>query len=189
VTGITYAVNRRKENLASGRWFDGDRALSPEKKPVNQNNFAEAEGDVAPVSFGQLAMRFTELFAGVACLALLAPILVLIAIAIKFDSRGPILVREARYGYKNRVIQLRKFRAPTVTSKCERSSPRLTRVGQLLRETGIEELPMLINVLAGEMSIIGPPPSAYPTASLNERKPGMTAGREYLASPQNRTPD
>jgi lipopolysaccharide/colanic/teichoic acid biosynthesis glycosyltransferase len=189
VTGITYAVNRRKENLASGRWFDGDRALSPEKKPVNQNNFAEAEGDVAPVSFGQLAMRFTELFAGVACLALLAPILVLIAIAIKFDSRGPILVREARYGYKNRVIQLRKFRAPTVTSKCERSRPRLTRVGQLLRETGIEELPMLINVLAGEMSIIGPPPSAYPTASLNERKPGMTAGWEYLASPQNRTPD
>jgi lipopolysaccharide/colanic/teichoic acid biosynthesis glycosyltransferase len=159
--------------------------VSPEEKTANQRNFAEAVGDVAPVGFGELAARIAESVAAVACLAVLAPILVLAAIAIKLESRGPILVRRTRYGYKNRMIQVRKFRAPMVNSSREQ---RLTRVGQLLHETGIEELPMLINVLAGEMSMIGPPPSACPTTSLNDRKPGMTGWAEILSC-QHRVPD
>lgn len=114
--------------------------------------------------------------------------LLVVVIAIKLGSRGPIFVRETRYGYNNRVIQVRKFRAATVCSKDEQSTARLTPVGQLLRQTGIEDLPMLINVLAGEMSIIGPPPSAYPAASLIERKPGITRWAEILSS-QNCAPD
>ena len=161
------------------------RAVLPENKSVNQDSFAGAANGVAPASLGQLSIRLFELVAGAACLALLAPTLLLVAIAIKLDSRGPIFVRETRYGYKNRVIQVRKFRAATVCLEREQGTLRLTPVGQLVRQTGIEELPMLINVLAGEMSIIGPPPRTYPTASLNERKPGITSWAEIL-SRQNR---
>jgi len=166
----------------------GEELVSPEKESINQNNFAEAGADVAAAGFGQAVIRLAEVFAAVACLCLLAPIIVTVAIAIKFDSRGPIFVRQARYGYKNRVIQVHKFRVPRVGSKSEQSGRRLTLVGQLLRETGIEELPMLINVLADEMSILGPPPSAYPAASLNERKPGIIRWSEILGS-QNRGRD
>jgi lipopolysaccharide/colanic/teichoic acid biosynthesis glycosyltransferase len=164
------------------------RAVLPEKKAINQDGFAGAVNSVAAVGLCELAIRFIELVAGVACLALLAPMLLLVLIAIKLDSRGPIFVRETRYGCKNRVIQVCKFRAATVCSKDEQGTARLTRVGQLLRQTGIEELPMLINVLAGEMSIIGPTPSAYPTGLLNERKPGIIRWAEILSS-QNHSPD
>jgi lipopolysaccharide/colanic/teichoic acid biosynthesis glycosyltransferase len=154
----------------------------PKNKSVNQDGFAGAANNVAPASLGQLSVRLFELFAGAACLGLLAPMLLLVAIAIKLDCRGPIFVRETRYGYKNRVIQVRKFRAGTVCLERKQVTLRLTPVGQLVRQTGIAELPMLINVLAGEMSIIGPP-STYPTASLNDRKPGITSWAEILSSP------
>ncbi len=160
----------------------GSSAVLPENKSVNQDGLAGAANSVAPASAGQLSIRLFELVAGAACLALLAPMLLLVAIAIKLDSRGPIFVRETRYGYKNRVIQVRKFTIATVCLGREQGTLRLTRVGQLVRQTGIEELPMLINVLAGEMSIIGPSPSTYPTASLNERKPGITSWAEILSS-------
>lgn len=136
--------------------------------------------EVTGVSVGQLVMRLCELVAGAAYLTLLAPIFLFVFILIKFDSRGPIFIRETRHGYKNRVIQVRKFRAATVCSEGEQSVSRLTPIGRLLRQTGIEKLPMLLNVLTGEMSIIGPPPSAYPTAILNERKPGIASWAEIL---------
>jgi putative colanic acid biosynthesis UDP-glucose lipid carrier transferase len=162
--------------------------VRPQKKTVSQDGIAGAVNSAAPVNLCQLVIRFFELVAGVAWLALLAPMLLVIVIAIKLDSRGPIFIRQIRYGYKNRTIQVRKFRAATVCSRGGQSTARLTPVGQLLRQTGIEDLPMLINVLAGEMSIIGPPPSAYPAASPNERKPGITRWAEIFSS-QNRAPD
>jgi putative colanic acid biosysnthesis UDP-glucose lipid carrier transferase len=145
----------------------------PENESVSEGSLVGDASEVADVSLGQLVRRLFELVAGAACLTLLAPMLLVVFIAIKFESRGPILIRENRYGYKNRVIQVRKFRSTTVCWKDEQRAPRLTPVGRLLRQTGIEDLPMLINVLTGEMSIIGPPPSACPTALLNERKPGI----------------
>jgi lipopolysaccharide/colanic/teichoic acid biosynthesis glycosyltransferase len=146
----------------------------PENESVSQGSLVGDASEVAGVSLGQLVTRLLELVAGAACLTLLAPILLFVSIAIKFDSRGPIFIRESRYGYKNRVIQIRKFRSTTVCWKEDgQRVPQLTPVGRLLRQTGIEDLPMLINVLTGKMSIIGPPPSACPTALLNERKPGI----------------
>jgi lipopolysaccharide/colanic/teichoic acid biosynthesis glycosyltransferase len=128
------------------------------------------------------------LVAAVACLGLLIPILLAAAIAIKFDSCGAIVIRQTRCGYKNRVFHVLKFRVAPACPLGGRKAPRLTSVGQLLRQTGIEELPMLINVIRGEMSLIGPPPSTYPTASLNERKPGITRWTELFNS-QNRRHD
>jgi lipopolysaccharide/colanic/teichoic acid biosynthesis glycosyltransferase len=159
----------------------------PENESVNKGSLVGDASEVADVSLGQLVTRLFELFAGAACLILLAPIFLFASIAIKFDSRGPIFIRELRYGYKNRTIQVRKFRATTVCWKGEQRAPRLTPVGRILRQTGIEDLPMLINVLTGGMSIIGPPPSACPTALLNERKPGITRSAEILRS-QNHAP-
>jgi lipopolysaccharide/colanic/teichoic acid biosynthesis glycosyltransferase len=155
--------------------------VSPENESVSQGRLVGDAGEVAGVSLGQLVTRLFELVAGAACLILLAPIFLFVFIAIKFDSRGPILIREFRYGYKNRVIQVCKFRSTTICWKeGGQRVPRLTPVGRILRQTGIEDLPMLINVLTGEMSIIGPPPGVCPTALLNERKPGIVRWEDML---------
>ena len=105
-----------------------------------------------PARLDELARRIFDLLAATMCLILFASILLLTSVAIKLDSRGPILIRETRYGYKNRAIYISKFRVAMVCSEGEQINRRLTRVGQLLRQTGIDELPQLFNVLRGEMS-------------------------------------
>jgi lipopolysaccharide/colanic/teichoic acid biosynthesis glycosyltransferase len=152
----------------------------PEEESVG---LAADASDAAGVSLGRPAARLFEFSAGAVCLTLLAPIFLFAFIAIKFNSRGPIFIRQTRYGHRNRMIQVRKFRVTTVDS-----SPRSTLIGLLLKRTGIEELPMLINVLTGEMSVIGPPPSAHPAALLNERRPGITRWAEIFKS-QNHASD
>jgi lipopolysaccharide/colanic/teichoic acid biosynthesis glycosyltransferase len=115
------------------------------------------------------ALNFTAAAIG---LVLFVPILLVTAIAIKLDSRGPIFIREPKFGHGNRMIQLLEFRFPSAredghTPAC------LTRVGRVLFETGIDQLPQIFNVLRGELSIIGPSPRPCPTPLLNEVKPGM----------------
>ncbi len=158
----------------------GGRVALPQKKSVDQGSFVGAVSGVVPMHLDQLAKRLFDLVAGTMCLALFAPTLLIISIAIKFDSRGPIFIRETLYGYKNQAIQIRKFRIAMVCSEGEQINPRLTRVGQFLRRTGIDELPQLFNVLRGEMSVFGPRPCAYPTALLSEHKPGITGWTEIL---------
>jgi lipopolysaccharide/colanic/teichoic acid biosynthesis glycosyltransferase len=150
-----------------------------EDKTGNQDGFAEAVNSASPLKLCSLAARLIALVSGAVCLALLAPVLLLAAVAIRLDSNGPIFVRETRYGYRNRTIEVRKFRVKTPSPEGE---PLLTSVGQILRQTGIEELPMLVNVISGEMSIIGPPPSAHRTALLNKRKPGITRWAEVFST-------
>jgi lipopolysaccharide/colanic/teichoic acid biosynthesis glycosyltransferase len=93
-------------------------------------------------------------------LILFAPILLIASIAIKLDSRGPIFIRKTLYRYDNRAIKVLKFRVVTTCVEGDRINPRVTQVGQILSETGIDELPQLFNVLRGEMSIVGPRPYA-----------------------------
>lgn len=95
---------------------------------------------------------------------LLSPLLLLIAIAIRIDSPGPLLFRCKRFGLNGSTIEVLKFRTMYVGStgrpdrQTSRSDPRVTRLGRLLRRMSLDELPQLINVLRGELSIVGPRP-------------------------------
>jgi Undecaprenyl-phosphate glucose phosphotransferase len=98
---------------------------------------------------------------------LFTPLMLLIAIAIKLDSPGPVFFRQDRYGFVNKVFRIWKFRtmkhteiAERETKQATRNDPRVTRVGKFLRRTSLDELPQLYNVLAGTMSLVGPRPHA-----------------------------
>lgn len=105
-----------------------------------------------------------KLFALIA-LALTAPLLAAIAILIKLDSPGPVLFRQKRHGWDGRVINVLKFRtmreSPAQADdarQAQQNDPRVTTVGRVLRRTSLDELPQFINVLRGEMSVVGPRP-------------------------------
>lgn len=114
---------------------------------------------------------FDIVFSGLVLLAAV-PIFLLLAILIKLEGRGPILFRQKRYGFNNEVIEVFKFRSmkheladPDAKRLTERDDPRVTRIGRFMRRTSLDELPQLINVLFGEMSIVGPRPHALSTTA------------------------
>jgi exopolysaccharide biosynthesis polyprenyl glycosylphosphotransferase len=110
---------------------------------------------------------FDKIVSGLA-LILLSPIMLLIAIAIKLDSRGPVLFKQKRYGFNNELIEVYKFRSmhadqtdETASKLVTRNDPRVTRVGRFIRKTSLDELPQLFNVVfAGNLSLVGPRPHA-----------------------------
>ena len=130
------------------------------------------------------AKRAFDVFAATICLTLLCPLILVVSVAIKLNSRGPIFIRETEYGYNNRPIHVLKFRSATTCVKANCINSHVTQVGQVLRRTGIDRLPQLINVLLGDMSIVGPAPSPSPQhlhdyglmPMLAGIKPGMTRG-------------
>lgn len=100
-------------------------------------------------------------------LIVLSPLLLLTVIAIKLESKGPVLFRQRRVGFNNLEIDVLKFRSMYVdrqdlsgAQRTTKNDPRVTRVGRIIRRTSIDELPQLWNVLRGEMSIVGPRPHA-----------------------------
>jgi Undecaprenyl-phosphate glucose phosphotransferase len=99
-------------------------------------------------------------------LVMLLPLLVAVAVAIKLDSRGPVLFRQYRTGFNGRTFSIYKFRSMVtldngpVIRQASRRDGRVTRVGRWLRRTSFDELPQLLNVLAGHMSLVGPRPHA-----------------------------
>jgi Undecaprenyl-phosphate glucose phosphotransferase len=104
---------------------------------------------------------------GIILTLLALPLMGLIAIAIKLDSNGPVLYRQKRYGFVNKVFDIYKFRTMKDQADCggkivqaTRQDPRVTRVGRFLRKTSLDELPQLFNVLNGTMSLVGPRPHA-----------------------------
>ncbi|MBN1489327.1 MAG: sugar transferase [Phycisphaerae bacterium] len=108
--------------------------------------------------------RCVELLLAVPALVLLSPILLVIAIVIRRTSPGPAIFRQERVGWRGRRFMLYKFRTmrtdadPYGFSPTDGSDPRLTRVGRWLRETSLDELPQLVNVLKGDMALVGPRP-------------------------------
>ncbi|ANB76797.1 undecaprenyl-phosphate glucose phosphotransferase [Paraburkholderia phytofirmans] len=120
---------------------------------------------MTPYALVQKAI-FDRLFAATALLAL-APVMLSIAVAVKVTSKGPVLFTQQRKGADGRVFRIYKFRSmrahkqqPGVLRQATRGDPRITRVGAFLRRTSLDELPQFINVLRGEMSVVGPRPHA-----------------------------
>ena len=113
---------------------------------------ATTQDEVVPViGLDQWTKRVVDIVLATIGLVLFAPILLLAFLAISVDSEGPILIREALPG--NQAVRALKFRVAFPAGN--RANPYMTRVSEILRLTGIDELPQLINVLRGEMSIVG----------------------------------
>ena len=150
------------------------------------------------------ASRALDVFVAAVVLALSSPLLLVVTIAIKLESRGPVLYRQRRVGKHGRPFDLWKLR--TMVSGAEsigagiyvlEGDPRITRVGRLLRRFSLDELPNLVNVLRGEMAIVGPRPTVQEQVDRYtdrqrrrlEVKPGITGwaqvnGRTSLPWPE-----
>jgi len=113
-----------------------------------------------------LLKTLVDYMLGVIALITLLPIFAIIAVAIKIDSKGPVVFLQRRNGYNHKVIQIYKFRTMTVcedarvVEQAKKNDTRVTRVGKFLRRTSLDELPQLFNVMKGEMSLVGPRPHA-----------------------------
>ena len=113
-----------------------------------------------------VSKRVTDILLASFALLLLAPLMLLIGIAVKLTSRGPILFRQRRYGLNGEEILVYKFRSMTVTedgavvTQATKSDKRVTPLGRFLRSSSLDELPQLLNVLEGKMSVVGPRPHA-----------------------------
>jgi lipopolysaccharide/colanic/teichoic acid biosynthesis glycosyltransferase len=155
-------------------------------------------------SFGYgLAKRTMDIMVSAAGLALLFPVFGILAIVIAVNSPGPVFFKQRRYGFRGRVIYMYKFRSMVVDAEALRDTlvhkneasgpifkmkndPRVTKVGRFIRKTSMDELPQLLNVLLGEMSLIGPRPLPLKEVDLcDERqwtrhlvKPGLLCYRE-----------
>jgi Undecaprenyl-phosphate glucose phosphotransferase len=148
-----------------------------------------------PLSAFDLAVkRAFDISVAGAGLLLLSPLMLIVALAIKVDSPGPVFFRQNRHGYNNEVIPVIKFRTMTVVEDGETATTftqarandtRITRLGHMLRRSNIDELPQLFNVLRGNMSLIGPRPHPIalnaifqeriaPFSRRHNVKPGIT---------------
>ena len=114
-----------------------------------------------------IAKQIEDRVLGAAILTMISPLLLAIAIMIKLDSPGPVLFRQKRYGFNNQLIEVFKFRSmythmtdQNAEQLTRRNDPRITRLGAFLRRTSLDELPQFLNVVRGEMSIVGPRPHA-----------------------------
>lgn len=115
-----------------------------------------------------LLKRGSDIFFSLLLMALFAPVFLAAAAAIKLEDGGPIFFRQKRHGFNNQVIRVWKFRSMTpdkdaeerMTAQTGTDDKRVTRVGRIIRATSIDELPQLINVLQGDMSLVGPRPHA-----------------------------
>lgn len=136
--------------------------------------------------------RFIDIILSIIGLIILSPILLITALLVKITSKGPILFKQDRIGINGKIFKMYKFRSMIVGAEnigsrnySFKGDPRVTKVGKIIRTTSIDELPQLINIIKGEMSIIGPRPvltyfpckyEEYTEEQLKrfEVKPGVT---------------
>ncbi|MDO9196990.1 undecaprenyl-phosphate glucose phosphotransferase [Rhodoferax sp.] len=135
--------------------------------------------------------RISDVVLSLLILVLISPLLLVIAIAVKMDSSGPVIFKQRRYGQDGEEILIYKFRSMTVTEdggtikQAEKNDQRITRLGAFLRRSSLDELPQFVNVLQGRMSIVGPRPHAVAHNELYRKlikgymvrhkvKPGIT---------------
>ena len=136
--------------------------------------------------------RLLDICISLPVLVVLSPLFLLLSLAIKLDSKGPVLFKQERVGKDSKVFHIYKFRSMCVGAEQQGTGqysfagdPRVTRVGKIIRATSLDELPQLLNILKGEMSFVGPRPPLtyhpwpledYTTAQLRmfEVRPGIT---------------
>lgn len=148
--------------------------------------------------------RIFDIVSSVGGLIITSPILLLTAVAIKRDSEGPVLFKQKRPGLNSNLFDIYKFRSMTVntpnieTAKLGQGISYITPVGKFIRKTSIDELPQLVNVVKGDMSVVGPRPALYNQYELIEKrtelgidkvKPGITGyaqvmGRDDISDEQ-----
>jgi O-antigen biosynthesis protein WbqP len=149
----------------------------------------------------QSIKRFIDFFIALIGIVLLLPLYLLIVVAIKIDSRGPILFKQKRVGKNKKHFYIYKFRSmrsdtpkDVPTHLLENPDQWITKVGKILRRTSLDELPQVFNVLKGDMAIVGPRPALYNQEDLialrdelgaNNLRPGITGlaqiyGRDEL---------
>lgn len=128
--------------------------------------------------------RLSDIAISATVLVLGSPVLLLIAALIRLDSKGPILFKQKRHGFNNRVFDIYKFRSMRnedadlkAARQTTKDDPRVTKIGRFIRKTSIDELPQLLNVLKGEMSLVGPRPHA--TGMQTEGKTSIDLVAEY----------
>jgi Undecaprenyl-phosphate glucose phosphotransferase len=144
-----------------------DLPIAPRKLTVLQQTFMINVFEQPLAGWAAVLKRVEDIVFSGLLLLMFLPLMLVIALAIKLDSRGPVFFRQLRFGFNNNPITVLKFRTmiaaaasdPTVR-QAQRNDPRVTRVGRFLRRTSLDELPQLINVLKGEMSLVGPRPHA-----------------------------
>ena len=161
--------------------------------------FENIKENKAKLSFYEICKRAIDIIGAISGLLLLSPVIVIVACAIKFTSKGPIFFSQKRVGKNGELFDMYKFRSMVVNAeelkeKLEQQNerygpmfkmkhdPRITRVGKFIRKTSIDELPQLINILKGEMSLVGPRPSLPKEVAKFEKwmlerlevKPGLT---------------
>jgi Undecaprenyl-phosphate glucose phosphotransferase len=119
--------------------------------------------------WNRLLKRLEDVALAGALLLVLFPLMLIMALAIKLDSRGPVLFRQKRVGFNSNIFEVFKFRTMTHAPEpdgdlpqARRDDSRVTRIGKVLRRTSLDELPQLVNVLRGDMSLVGPRPHAVP---------------------------
>jgi lipopolysaccharide/colanic/teichoic acid biosynthesis glycosyltransferase len=161
------------------------------ERSVGWDRLGEATGVLAFAS-DQRGKRAFDIVLASMILTLLSPILLITAVAIKLDSRGPVLIRATLYGYGNRAIEVFKFRSRKICV-ANRTTTHFSWIGRILRRTGIDELPQLFNVMRGEISIVGPRPYVSQQDFFDHRishclpllysvKPGMICWTQNRAS-------
>ena len=143
------------------RQFNGQTTLVVSSQPLNLRD--------------RVFKRVLDLAIAIPALVLVTPLMLLIALAIKVESPGPVLFKQQRVGKTNRLFNLLKFRSMrmehadiTGVRSASRLDERVTRVGKLIRCTSLDELPQLFNVIAGDMSIVGPRPHALGSTAEDE---------------------
>jgi lipopolysaccharide/colanic/teichoic acid biosynthesis glycosyltransferase len=142
-------------------------------------------GSLPALVYPQLK-RLVDLVSSIVLLPLVLPVIVLAGIAIRLESTGPVIFSQLRTGYGGRKFRIYKLRSMTAdaprtgTAFTQQSDPRVTRVGALMRQYRIDELPQIFNIILGDMSWIGPRPEAVELASWYEREIPFYAYRHIV---------
>lgn len=198
------AAHRMEQIMAVLRSYSVEVLLVPDMSAFRYagNRISEVGGmpmfnvsDFPLRGWSPVLKRAEDLVIGSIMLVALMPLLLLIALLVKLDSKGPVLFKQKRYGYNNVLIKVYKFRTMyhaerdmDASQQTVKGDARVTRIGRWLRRSSLDELPQLLNVLSGRMSLVGPRPHATATkaagvlfenavqnyAARHRVKPGIT---------------